>query len=142
MKPKPGLWRVEADADWLAAHRSARLRRRRGGLAQAIAGADLGFLGAPAVNPPLKIGATAYSYMRHVESGYAYTQIAVQHSYCRRCGNWTLETHQLLLRDGAGGEQYLGQVALCSDCDGESWMFKVHGPCTEAARKRAAKTVL
>src|SRR6188474_3148643 len=123
----------------------ADLRKRFGlpvasAMGDAISAAGLSFLGGAPRNPNLKVAeGSDYSTVKYAESLYAYTMVITEKHYCPRCGRYTLERHQLELRDPDKPYKNLGYVESCSHCDAENWMFKVHGPRTEAARKIARK---
>ena len=109
---------------------------------QAVSQAGLSFLGGAPRNPNLKPGAgPEYSTVRIAEGEFSYTTIGLQRDYCSRCGRATLERHTMEVHHEASGVTKLGHVEGCSYCDRDGWMFKTHGPWTEAARKRAEKTV-
>ena len=138
----PEPWRIEADDDWHAAHRSTFFKRRRSRLGDAISNAELGpFRGAPR-RPALKLTDKDYSHVRYAERHFSYTTIQVDLLECRVCGHLLLEQHRLLMRAADGSERIVGHVRKCRRCQKESWLFTSHMPSTLAARRRDAKVVL
>src|SRR5204863_2807093 len=94
-------WRVEADDEWLATHRSdvlGRLRRRfraLSGLAGAVSEAEMGPYGGAPRRPRLRIGGRAYAYVRYTTQHIAYTSIRVDPDRCRRCGQELVEAYRI-----------------------------------------------
>ena len=135
-------WRVEADDQWHAAHRSTFFKRRRSRLVNAISNAELGPFGGAPRRPTLKLTDKDYSHVRYAERHFAYTSIQVDLLECRGCGYLLLEQHRLLLRAADGTGRLVGHVRKCRRCHKESWLFTSHMPNTVAARRRDAKVVL
>jgi len=138
----PEHWRVEADDQWHAAHRSTFFKRRRSRLAGAISLAELGPFGGAPRRPTLKLTDKDYSHVRYAERYFSYTTIQIDLLECRICGNRLLEQHRLLLRGENGSHRALGRVRKCRRCDKESWLFTSHMPTVLAARRRQTKVVL
>jgi hypothetical protein len=141
-------WRVEADAEWLAAHSSdnfGRLRRRLrqvGRMADAVSHAELGpFAGAPR-NPRLKLGGRAYAVVRYAEHRMSYTAVTVHIDRCRRCGRRLVERHTLVMLSESGVRLPVGVVRTCRRCQADSWMFYSRMPAVERARRATRKIVL
>jgi hypothetical protein len=141
-------WRVEADDEWLAGHRSqtmTRFRRRFSRVltvGNAVSNAELGpFAGAPR-NPPLRVATSRYSVIRHVVALYAHTSIGVMLEYCRVCGRPAQEAHHAIMVRSDGARVYLGAVRKCRSCAGDSWLFHSRMPSVVKARREAAKIVL
>lgn len=140
-------WRIEADAEWLAAHSSdtfQRLRRRTrlmGGLADAMSNAELGPLGGAPRRPTLRIGRKEYSYVRFADHHLSYTVIQVDPVVCRRCGTAMAERH-LVSRLTEGVRTTVGSVRMCRNCQSEAWLFHSHMPTTRRARVWGRKVVL
>jgi hypothetical protein len=148
MAPKERDWRVEADAEWLAAHSSdtfARLRRRMrrfGLVANAMSQAELGPFGGAPRKPQLKIGGKAYAVVRYAEHHIAYTAIAVDLERCPRCGAKLREVHRVLFVRRDGVRERVGRVRMCRRCGADSWLFHSHMPVTGRARAWGRKVVL
>jgi len=141
-------WRVEADDEWLAGHRSqamTRFRRRFSRVltvGDAVSNAELGpFAGAPR-NPPLRVATSRYSVIRHVVAVYAYTSIKVMLEYCSGCGRPVQEAHHAMTVRSDGERVYLGAVRKCRSCAGDSWLFRSRMPSVAKARLLAEKVVL
>lgn len=141
-------WRIEADDEWLAAHRSDnfdRLRRRLRGLgrfADAISNAELGpFAGAPR-RPRLKVGGKAYAVVRYAEHHMSHTTIRMDLSRCRRCGRRLEEQHAMTVVREDGTRIAVGTVRVCRRCQAESWMFTSGMPSVARARRAYRKVVL
>ena len=141
-------WRIEADDEWLATHRSdtlGRLRRRfafLGGIGGAVSEAELGpFAGAPR-RPRLRIGGKTYAYVRYTTQHIAYTSIRVDPDRCRRCGQEMVEAHRIGYREGENLRVPVGTVRACRACQADSWSFHSRMPTTVRARWRARKVVL
>jgi hypothetical protein len=141
-------WRVEADDEWLADHRSqtmARVRRRFSRVrtaGEAVSNAELGpFAGAPR-NPPLRVATSRYSVIRHVVAVYAYTSIRVMLEYCPGCGRPAQEAHHAMMVRSDGSRINVGAVRKCRSCAGDSWLFQSRMPSVAKARLQSAKVVL
>jgi hypothetical protein len=141
-------WRIEADDEWLAAHRSdnfARLRRRLrglGGFSDAISRAELGPFGGAPRNPRLKIGGKAYAVVRYAEHRISYTAVQIDPQLCRRCGRRLVEAHRVTFVAADGTRTVVGAVRICRRCQTESWLFHSGMPSVHRARVRARKVVL
>lgn len=141
-------WRIEADAEWLATHRSetmAGLRRRFGRVltfGDAVSSAELGPFGGAPRKPDLRVAPSRYSVVRYVVAVYAYTAIQVVLENCGRCGRPMQEAHHATLFGNDGAGRALGTVRKCRSCAGDSWLFRSHMPAVARARTLAAKTVL
>jgi hypothetical protein len=141
-------WRVEADAEWLAAHRSdtfARVRRLLGSagtLGDAVSLAELGPFGGAPRNPRLRPDRAAYATIRPAEARYAHTVLAVETAPCRRCGREPATAQRVTCVRESGARVVVGTVRLCAACQGESWRFVSHMPRTERARERSRRVVL
>jgi hypothetical protein len=135
-------WRVEADDEWHAEHRSAFFKRRRSKLFDAVSHAELGPFGGAPRRPTLKLTDKDYSHVRYAERHFSYTAIQIDLLECRVCGHRMLEQHRLLMRAADGSEFAIGHVRKCRRCHKESWLFTSHMPATVAARRRDAKVVL
>jgi hypothetical protein len=140
-------WRVEADDEWLATHRSAtfqRLRRlkRLAALSGAVSNAELGPYGGAPRRPQLKLGGKTYSVVRHVEHHISYTTISVDLERCRYCGRQLVERHQLVQVGPEGRRVRVGVVRACRRCQSSSWLFHSRMPATIRARRRDRKVVL
>jgi hypothetical protein len=141
-------WRVEADDEWLARHRSdtfGRLKRRfsRFGLvADAVSNAELGPFGGAPRKPQLKIGGKAYAVVRYTQHRIAYTVIQVDPDECRRCGAQLQEVHRIVqIREG-GVREVVGAVRMCRQCAADAWLFVSHMPATNRARRVSRRVVL
>jgi hypothetical protein len=146
-------WRVEADDEWLASHKSdnfARLRRKLArlgllGLADAASGAAPGLLGPVAGaprNPRLKIGGKAYAVVRYAEHRISYTAIMLDLQRCRRCGMRLVHVHRINMISEDGSRRVVGTVRACRRCKSNSWLFFSRMPTVERARERARRVVL
>jgi hypothetical protein len=141
-------WRVEADDEWLATHRSdtlGRLRRRfafLGGLAGAVSEAEMGPYGGAPRRPRLRIGGRTYAYVRYTTQHIAYTSIRVDPDRCRRCGQELVEAHRIGYAQGDTVRVPVGTVRVCRACQADSWSFHSRMPTTVRARWRARKVVL
>jgi hypothetical protein len=142
MVSTPEHWRIEADDQWHAAHRSTFFKRRRSRLADAISHAELGPFGGAPRRPQLKLTDRGYSHVRYAERHFAYTAIQIDLLECRVCGHRLLEQHRLVMRAQDGSERMVGRVRKCRRCHKESWLFTSHMPAVLAARRRGAKVVL
>lgn len=141
-------WRVEADDEWLAAHKSAnfaRLRRRLasfGMIGDAVSMAELGPFGGPKRNPQLKIGGKTYAFIRPAEHRISYTTIQIDLDTCRRCGERLVEVHKIMRVTEDGVRQLMGAVRMCRVCRSNSWLFHSRMPGAVRARARARRVVL
>lgn len=141
-------WRIEADDEWLATHRSTafiRLRRRArllGLVGEAVSHAETGPFGGAPRNPRLKIGDKAYAVVRYARHNMAYTAVSVEPGRCRRCGQELIEVHRILYARGQAVRTPVGQVRTCRSCQAESWMFYSRMPTVRRFRDTARKTVL
>jgi hypothetical protein len=141
-------WRVEADDEWLARHRSdtfGRLRRRlrRFGLvADAVSQAELGPFGGAPRNPQLKIGTKAYSVVRYAPHRITYTAVQVDLENCGRCGGRMVESHRLMCVREGDVRIRVGVVRMCRRCHAGAWLFHSRMPHTARARAVAGKVVL
>jgi hypothetical protein len=138
----PEPWRIEADDQWHATHRSMFFKRRRSRLADSISNAQLGPLAGAPRRPTLKLTDKDYSYVRYAERLFSYTIIQIDLLDCRVCGHPLLEQHRLLMRAADGSERTVGHIRRCRQCHKEAWLFTSHMPATVAARRRDAKVVL
>ncbi len=140
-------WRTEADAEWLASHRSenfARIRRRMGrigGLPAAMSHAELGPFGGAPRSPELKIPGAKYSTVRYAAHRITYTTIHVYLERCRRCGA-IVESHRLIYIREDGARRVIGSLRACRRCQANSWMFYSRMPSAVRARAWARKVVL
>jgi hypothetical protein len=143
-------WRVEADEEWLAEHRSdtfdrvRRLLRRAGvgGFGEAVSLAELGpFAGAPR-NPQLKPESKGYSTIRPADHRYAHTVLALETEPCRACGREPATSQRVTCVREDGARVVVGTVRLCPDCQGDSWRFVSHMPAAARARERSRRIVL
>ena len=143
-----GEWRVEADDEWLAAHRSAnfeRLRRRArllGSLGGAMSEAELGPFGGAPRRPKLSIGGKAYAVVRYATQHMAYTVIEVDPARCRRCGRELAEVHRLVYVRGGLTRTVVGMIRTCRSCQADSWLFWSRMPGAIRARRASRKIVL
>jgi len=146
-------WRVEADDEWLAAHKSenfAKFRRKLAklgllGLADAASGAAPALLGPMAGaprRPQLKIGGKAYAVVRYAEHRISYTVIALDVQRCRRCGLRLVHVHRIMTVREDGTRRVVGTVRACRRCKANSWLFFSRMPTVERARERARRVVL
>jgi hypothetical protein len=140
-------WRVEADDEWLANHRSEAMRRVRRRfsrirIADAFSHAELGPFGGTPRNPELRVAPSRYSVVRHVVAVYAYTSIRVMLEFCSACGRPMQEAHHATTVRDDGVRVSLGAVRRCRSCHPDSWLFRSHMPSVAKARLLAAKTVL
>ena len=146
-------WRVEADDDWLASHKSenfARFRRRLAqlgllGLGDAASGAAAGLLGPMAGaprKPQLKIGGKAYAVVRYAEHRISYTAILLDVQRCRRCGQRLVHVHRIKTIHEDGTRRVVGTVRMCRRCKANSWLFVSRMPTVERARERGRRVVL
>jgi hypothetical protein len=143
-------WRVEADAEWLAEHRSdtfARVRRLlgragAGTLGDAVSLAELGPFGGAPRNPQLRPDRAAYATIRPAEARYAHTALAVDNLPCRRCGREPATAQRITCVRETGDRVVVGTVRLCAACQGDSWRFVSHMPRAEDARERSRRVVL
>jgi hypothetical protein len=141
-------WRVEADDEWLAEHRSdtfARLRRRFGRLGRfsdAVSSAELGPYGGAPRNPRLRIGGKKYAYVRYAKERIAYTSVRVDPDQCQRCGQELVDAYQLGYAQGDEVRVPIGTVRICRSCQADSWSFRSRMPAVNRARERDRKVVL
>jgi hypothetical protein len=141
-------WRIEADEEWLAAHRSdnfARLRRRMnrlGGFGSAVSMAELGPYGGAPRNPVLKIGGKGYAVVRYAQHRIAYTAVRIDPQRCRRCDRRLVEVHRVSFVAADGIRSAVGAVRVCRRCETESWLFHSGMPAVRRARVRSRKVVL
>jgi hypothetical protein len=141
-------WRVEADDDWLAEHRTdtfERLRRRfrlMGMVAGAVSHAETGPFGGAPRKPALKIGGRTYAVVRYTRHHIAYTAIRVDPDHCRRCGQPLVEVHRIVYARGDDAPTPIATVRTCRRCHAGSWLFRSGMPVTARARTRARKVVL
>lgn len=141
-------WRVEADDEWLAAHKSdtfARLRRkfaRFGVLGEAMSNAEMGPFGGAPRNPRLKLGGKTYAFIRYAEHRISYTAIVLDLQSCRRCGRRLVHVHRIKTVREDGTRRLVGTVRMCRRCRASSWLFFSRMPTVERAREVARKVVL
>ncbi len=141
-------WRVEADDEWLAGHRSdtfARMRRRLrrlGALSDAVSQAEMGPYGGAPRNPRLKVGGRAYAVIRYTTHHIVYTTIEIDPGRCRRCGRRMVEVHRIVCARGDAGRAAVGTVRTCRSCQADSWLFWSRMPATTRARTTDRKVVL
>jgi hypothetical protein len=143
-------WRVEADAEWLADHRSDTFARVRqllgragaGTFAGAVSLAELGPFGGAPRNPRLRLDRAAYATVRPAEARYAHTVLAVETAPCRRCGRAPATAQRITCVRESGARVVVGTVRLCAACQGDSWRFVSHMPRAEDARERSRRVVL
>ena len=141
-------WRVEADDEWLAEHRSNAMRRFRrrfaalGGVGGAVSEAETGpFAGAPR-RPRLRTGGKTYAYVRYTTEWIAYTSIRVDPDRCRWCGRRMAEAYRIGNTVGDDEPVPVGTVWMCRSCQADSWSFRSRMPATIRARERDRKVVL
>jgi hypothetical protein len=148
MESERDRWRIEADDEWLATHRSdsfARLRRRMqrlGLVGDAVSQAELGPFGGAPRNPRLKPGTKAYAYVRHATHRIAYTTIYVELHRCRYCGRRIAEVHRIVYVRRTGDQVVVGALRACRRCQGDSWLFRSRMPGAVRARALRRKVVL
>jgi ribosomal protein L37E len=146
-------WRVEADDEWLSAHKSenfAKFRRKLArlgllGLGDAASGAASGLLGPMAGaprRPQLKIGGKAYAVVRYAEHRISYTTIVLDVQRCRRCGQRLVHVHRIETIHEDGTRRVVGAVRMCRRCKANSWLFFSRMPTVTRARAVARKVVL
>jgi hypothetical protein len=141
-------WRVEADDEWLAAHKSdtfARLRRkfaRFGLFGEAFSNAETGPFGGAPRNPRLKLGGKTYAVVRYAEHRISYTAILLDVQRCRRCGLRLVHVHRIKTINEDGSRRVVGTVRMCRRCRSNSWLFFSRMPAVERARETARKVVL
>jgi hypothetical protein len=146
-------WRVEADDEWLAAHKSdnfARFRRKLANLgllglgdaATAVGPVILGPMAGAPRKPPLKIGGKAYAVVRYAEHRISYTTIALDVQRCRRCGLRLVHVHRIETVSEDGTRRMVGTVRACRRCKANSWLFFSRMPTVERARARDRRVVL
>jgi hypothetical protein len=146
-------WRVEADDEWLAAHKSSNFAKFRQklanlgllGLGEAASGAAPALLGPMAGaprRPQLKIGGKAYAVVRYAEHRISYTTIALDIERCRRCGYRLVHVHRITMVRENGTRRVVGTVRMCRRCKANSWLFFSRMPTVERARERARRVVL
>jgi hypothetical protein len=141
-------WRVEADDEWLAAHRSTvmaqfrRRFRRMSGLAGAVSNAEMGPYGGAPRNPTLKLGGKTYAVVRYVHHRIAYTAINVELHPCESCGREIAELDRVVAVRESGGRVTVGSIRMCRACQGDSWMFRSRMPAIARARQRSRKIAL
>ena len=143
--------RIDADDEWLAIHSNNTLQAMSGhlpglqrlmaggrGLDTVLAGSGLGT--GQFVAPPR--GAEA-SVVRYAEGQYAYTRISISHrGLCATCGFDSIETHRLQLVLESGTATEVGSLAVCANCEPDSFIFTSHMPSVVAGRDMRARTVL
>lgn len=143
--------RVEADDEWLPDHSSttlAALTSHLPGLARlmpagsAIDGVLSGSgLGTGRFVPPPS-GAES-SVVRYAEGQYAYARISVsQRGLCASCGFDAIQTHRLQLVRASGVLVEVGSLAVCANCEPDSFLFTSHMPTVVRGRRMRARYVL
>jgi hypothetical protein len=147
-RPRPDGWRIEADDEWLASHRSTsfanlRLRMRRFGLvADAVSQAEMGPYGGAPRNPRLKPGTKAYAVVRYATHRITYTTVYVELRRCRFCGQRVAEVHRMVYVRRNGDQMVVGALQACRRCQGDSWLFRSRMPSVVRARAQYRKVVI